>query len=389
VNEVSSERDHVDGSKKRRALRALKYLVVVGATAAILVAVVRTLLGGAHTLDVAILEIAAVPLIAVALYSLVRSVPVSGSPVQISASSPDPSTAGLDRALAAPTDPIPPTAISSRSGPDSPAVPAAARPLLGSAQSGLGPVTISGVLSDRSGGSVSGASVTVIEASGREVVRSQSDPTGHFKISALAAGSYSVLFLAPPFRPMIRSVVLAAGLAIVDVTLHGRGTVSARVLGGRRRRPMTGVPVAMARPGGIIERTTATDSTGRYRFDEVDEGEWVVLSGAPRHRDGEQRVLVRAGELVGEDLVLTALGDVTGGIADGGDPIPGVRVTLVDDSGRIIRVARTDRAGTYGFIEVPEGTYAVVALMVEPGTSLAVVGSETDQSLSVANHLLA
>jgi hypothetical protein len=198
-----------------------------------------------------------------------------------------------------------------------------------------------------------------------------------------------VVFLAPPFLPMIRPVVLAAGLAIVDVTLHGRGTVSARVLGGRTRRPQVGVPVAMARPGGRIEHTAATDSTGRYRFDEVDEGEWVVLTGAPRHRDSEQRVFIRAGELVGEDLVLTAVGEVTGQIADDGDPIPGVRVTLVDAGGRIIRAARTNRAGRYGFTEVPEGTYVLVALMVEPRTSMAVVSSEADQSLSVPHHLLA
>jgi hypothetical protein len=354
MSEVRSDRDQVDAAKSRAVLPALKVVVVVGASVAVLVALLQGLLWSVHPLDVTILEVACVALIAVALHSLIPSMAAHESPDRGGPPSLEPPAARLDHPLASP------------------------RP---------GPVTISGVLTGRSGERVSGASVTAIDGSGREVARSRSDASGHFNLGALAAGSYSVVVLAPPFRPMIRSVVLAEGLAIVDVTLHGRGTVSARVLGGRTRRPQTGVPVAMARPGGVIERTTATDSTGRYRFDDVDEGDWVVLGGAPRHRDGEQRVCIRAGELAGEDLVLTALGEVTGEIADGSDLIPGVRVTLVDESGRVIAAARTDRAGTYEFTEVPEGTYAVVALMVEPRTSVAVVSSDTDHSLSVPHQL--
>jgi hypothetical protein len=375
--------------KSRAGLAVFKIVVVVGASAAVLVALLRAHLWGVTTVDLTILEVASVPLIAAALYSLVASVAANDSPVRSGPGSPEQSHARLDWALGLPADPIPQTAISSGTVSNIPTAPATVPPATGGPQPRHGPVTISGVLTGQSGERVSGASVTAIDASGREVARSRSDQFGHFMIDAIEAGSYSVVFLAPPFRPTVRPVVLAAGFAIVDVTLHGRGTVGARVLGGRGRRPQVGVPVAMARPGGRIEHTTATDSTGRYRFDEVDEGEWVVLTGAPRHRDSEQRVYVVAGEMVGEDLVLTALGGVAGEVAEGTDPIPGVRVTLVDESGRIIYAARTDRAGTYGFTQVPEGTYVVVALMVEPRISVAVVSSEANQSLSVPHQLLA
>jgi Carboxypeptidase regulatory-like domain/SdrD B-like domain len=389
MNKAFPQQEQIGAPKSRTGLAVFKIVVVIGASAAVLVALVRAHLWGVNTMDVTILEVAFVPLIAAALYSLVASVAANGSPARSGPASPEQPPGLLDRALALPADPIPQTAISSRTVSNVPTAPAKAPQAIGAPQPRQGPVTISGVVTGRSGESVSGASVTAIDAFGREVARSWSDQSGQFTIDALEAGSYSVVFLAPPFRPTVRPVVLAAGFAIVDVTLHGRGTVWARVLGGRGRQPQVGVPVAMARPGGRIEHTTATDSTGRYRFDEVDEGEWVVLTGAPRHRDSEQRVYVVAGELVGEDLVLTALGEVAGEVAEGTDPIPGVRVTLVDDSGRIIYAARTDRAGTYGFTEVPEGTYVVVALMVEPRTSVAVVSSETNQSPSVPDQLLA
>jgi hypothetical protein len=145
--------------------------------------------------------------------------------------------------------------------------------------------------------------------------------------------------------------------------------------------------VALARPDGTIERTTVTDWAARFRFDEVDEGEWLLLSGAPRHLDGRQVVVVRAGEASGEDLVLSALADVSGQISDAGDPIPGVRVALIDRSGRIVDVDRTDRTGTYRFADVAEGIYIVLALMLQPRTSVVVVRADAAELTLTAGSL--
>jgi hypothetical protein len=147
MNEPRPEQDPIDTTKNKTAPAVFKIVVVVGASAAVLVALVRVLLWGVHTPDVTILEVASVPLIAAALYSLVPSVPAPGSPVRTVPASLEPSDAPLDLPLALPADPIPP-------------------------QPWQGPVAISGALTCRSGESVSGASVTVIDASGCEVARS-------------------------------------------------------------------------------------------------------------------------------------------------------------------------------------------------------------------------
>ena len=273
------------------------------------------------------------PLMAIALDTLVPS----------GLSSEQPAETEPEAAPALPTPeptvpderPVDPAALESgNSGEDSAEAPAAVpvpMPVATPLRAGLpdvrqGPVTISGVVTLRSGESLPGVSVTAIDKSGRQVALARTDASGYFDLQGLAGGSYLTVLLAAPYRPVTRAVALAAGWAVVDVTLYGRGTVSSRVLGGERRRPQAGAPVALARPDGTIERTTVTDWAGRFHFDEVDEGEWILLSGAPRHLDGRQVVVVRAGELAGEDLVLTALADVTGQIADAGDPIPGVRV---------------------------------------------------------------
>ena len=84
-----------------------------------------------------------------------------------------------------------------------------ALPLVGAAQTGAGSVT--GVVTDASGGVLPGVTVT-IKSEGTAVVRSAvTDSTGHYVVDNVAAGPYEVSFELGGFRKQTSRLVVAAG----------------------------------------------------------------------------------------------------------------------------------------------------------------------------------
>lgn len=164
--------------------------------------------------------------------------------------------------------------------------------------------------------------------------------------------------------------------------LSGNGSIEGQItLAGK---PISGVTVTLAPKSGKPPDTrtvSATDEAGRFRFTDVEVGDYVVdvfapafvgigasLSNPARGRS----VTLRDGETVtGVDIALTRGGVITGRVLDANrHPIIEMTVDLtqVDLSGRVLpRIVRpseqfmyrTDDTGTYRIFGLPAGRYKV------------------------------
>ncbi|MEU6200680.1 carboxypeptidase regulatory-like domain-containing protein [Streptomyces sp. NPDC047061] len=82
---------------------------------------------------------------------------------------------------------------------------------------------LTGRVQDREGRPVRGAAVTVIDARGRQLVRSVTDETGEYAATGLPEGYLSIVVSAPGLHPMVHQTLLQSGMtARADFALHGR-----------------------------------------------------------------------------------------------------------------------------------------------------------------------
>ncbi|MGH3624155.1 MAG: MFS transporter, partial [Sciscionella sp.] len=130
---------------------------------------------------------------------------------------------------------------------------------------------------------VPGATTTLADDRGEVVGSQTTDTDGGYRFPDLVAGSYTLVVSAPSHRPSARTVpVPATGQAREDVDL-----ASSVTLYGVARAQHTGHPVADARitlldTARNIVGVTDTDNTGRYRFDDLPEGDYTLIaSGYP------------------------------------------------------------------------------------------------------------
>ncbi|MFG2955111.1 carboxypeptidase regulatory-like domain-containing protein [Streptomyces sp. NPDC048291] len=82
---------------------------------------------------------------------------------------------------------------------------------------------LTGRVQDGEGRPVRGAAVTVIDARGRQLVRSVTDGTGEYAAAGLPAGHLSIVVSAPGLHPMVHQALLQTGLtARADFALRHR-----------------------------------------------------------------------------------------------------------------------------------------------------------------------
>ncbi|MEM8865309.1 MAG: SdrD B-like domain-containing protein, partial [Planctomycetota bacterium] len=150
---------------------------------------------------------------------------------------------------------------------------------------------------------------------------------------------------------------------------------------------LEGVVIQLLDADGNVLRTTTTDADGRYLFDGLAPGEYQVREQQPAgYYDGSERVGSAGGTLaddlisgieigsaedainydfcehVGANLSGYVYHDVDDdGVFDPGeDPIAGVAIKLLDDTGAVIGTTTTNEAGFYEFTNLGEGKYTVM-----------------------------
>ncbi|ARQ07890.1 SdrD B-like domain-containing protein [Macrococcoides canis] len=165
-------------------------------------------------------------------------------------------------------------------------------------------------------------------------------------------------------------------------------------------KPVPGVTVTLTKPDGT-KLTTTTDENGHYIFENLPNGKYEVeFTNLPKdyvgtpvtsdedNVDGNSNSQKTSAEIKDADNMtvdfgivkesdtitpnepgkdLPDIGDYVwhdkdkDGVQDSNEPgIPGVKVTLKDENGNVIRTTTTDENGKYIFKDVPNGKYEIV-----------------------------
>ncbi len=153
-----------------------------------------------------------------------------------------------------------------------------------------------------------------------------------------------------------------------------------------------GAPVAAA-PVAAAPRAVATDARGRYAFDGVDPGAYLVRSSARDHRAGSGTAQVlppaeAAAETTFVDIALVPVGKVYGSAALSGHG--GSHANTIVYVGGTSNVAVTDAAGAWRLDDVPVGAHDIRATHVgwHDATTTAAVTAAGDSVAAGAMTLL-
>ncbi len=188
------------------------------------------------------------------------------------------------------------------------------------------------------------------------------DDAGNFRVSGLAAGSYTVWAArAGNGAGSAASITVAQGrTATANVTLTSRGRVSGVVTD-----RATGAPVPNA--SVMIEAFTtqqfyATDSSGRYQMDDVAPGTYRVMVVVTDYIPASKQAIVTAGGNTTLDFHPRKAGLIEGLVKANGSALPGA--TLVLSSTNALPIQQSSGAdGGFRFADLPDGHYLLSALL--------------------------
>ncbi|WP_374118367.1 DHA2 family efflux MFS transporter permease subunit [Streptomyces sp. 8L] len=223
-----------------------------------------------------------------------------------------------------------------------------------------------GHVRDAAGRPVQGASVTLIDATGRQIARTVAGHDGHYVLPHPGPGTYVVIGSASGLQPHAVTVTVGDKSLDADLLLSGSsggltGTVRSA------HGPVAGALVVAAdQYGDVVGTATSTDS-GFYELSGLAAGVYTLAVTADGHQPGALAVELAEGGPASYDVELDPAAYIRGTVRNaGGAPMPDTVVTLMDTAGNVLTRQLSDSDGAYAFDGVPTGDYTVVANSYPP-----------------------
>lgn len=262
--------------------------------------------------------------------------------------------------------------------------------------------------------------VTLWDDAGSKVAEMRTNSQGYYQFNRLRPGTYRVTEQTPSeYLPgqaavgtvsgktvgsgdasgdVLSAIVLPAGSHGIDYDFGEilPGSIAGRVISDTNGnciidatgdRPLAGVTIELLSATGAVLQTTLTDAQGNYKFDNLLPAEYAIREVQPvGYFQGDHHAGSGGGDASVADLVRAIYvtpgaalidynfceippGSIAGQVYvdadqdceyDSGEaPIAGVTITLLDDSGRVVRTTHTDATGRYQFIDLTPGKYTV------------------------------
>jgi EmrB/QacA subfamily drug resistance transporter len=235
---------------------------------------------------------------------------------------------------------------------------------------GSGGVPVIGHVRRQDGSHVPGAALTLIDQRGRQVARATGGADGSYSVPSQGPGAYVLIVSAHGHQPQASSVVISNGPATVDVTLTGSGELTGTVRAAATGSPLAGVTVTLTDSRGEVNGAFITTTDGTYAFVGVGAGAYTLVASGPGHRPVAVTLTVPDSGVLRHDVELAGSVLLSGTARTEGDRVvPDARITVLDATGNVAAVARTDGEGRYVVSDLPAGAYTVVASGYPPATS--------------------
>jgi EmrB/QacA subfamily drug resistance transporter len=221
---------------------------------------------------------------------------------------------------------------------------------------------VHGTITGAGGRGLSGAVLTLIDPSGRQIGQTSTAAEGTYRLSAPASGPYVLIAAAAGYEPKAASITVQSAELEFDLALTGGARLSGIIRGADDALPVPGALVTLIEPDGSVIGSTTTDSEGRYCFDAVSAGQYTLSVSHPEHQPVAVATTVPSDGPAAHDIQLVAAAELSGTIrGPGNGPVDGARVSLLDSHGGVVDTTITDDSGRYRFVGVRPGDYTLVA----------------------------
>lgn len=231
------------------------------------------------------------------------------------------------------------------------------------------------------GSGIVGAALTLIDSGGRQIGRNVSGSDGGFDLPVPEPGSYVLIAAANAHQPEATVVLVGDAPVPVDVLLTGTSGLTGTVTVAGRGTPVASATATLADGSGEVVGSHTTGADGTFLFDELVAGNYTLVVSAAAYQPFAVGVTVPGTGRCEQDVELAG-GSRLRGLATVGDgrAVPDARITLLDRAGNVVAMTTTDDTGEYGFSDLPEGNYTVIASGYPPvASTLRMNGGELGQ----------
>lgn len=235
------------------------------------------------------------------------------------------------------------------------------------------------------GGAVTDATLTLIDAAGRQIGRGNADPSGAYELTVSASGHYVLIAHAPGFQPKAAALEVQNGRVTADIRLAGAAELAGMV-STPTGKPISGAAVTLTNAVGQVVAACRTETDGSYEIADLQAGGYTLVVVAGTHSPAAIPVELGGSGKSRQDIQLACGAVLRGNVRAGTERrgLPGARVTLTDSRGGVVASSETDAAGKYEFGEVPAGDYTLTASGYPPVTGPISIDGATEHDITLS-----
>ena len=217
------------------------------------------------------------------------------------------------------------------------------------------------------------AALTLITQQGQQVAQAAADTEGGYWLDAPAPGEYVLLTSAGSHLPAASGVTVRepghGGETVVNVLLaKTSGLVAGTVSAAGSGSPVAGAGVTLTDAQGMVMGAQRTGLDGGYAFSGLKDGGYTLAVSAGHYRPEAWTVIISDSADTHTDIGLARDTRLVVTV-NGTGPVPGARITLLDETGAVAAAADTDRADRYVIESLAGGEYAAIISGYPPTAS--------------------